>query len=82
MRIVIYGYKDPNHMVMNEGDIVQFGECPVEIKPSESITTFVDGVVDSSRYYVVRIKVSCNQSMRGTFLTLELLRIQNQVGQH
>lgn len=26
------------------------------MKPGESITTFVDGVIDSSRYYVLRIK--------------------------
>lgn len=31
----------------------------LEIKEGETLTNFVDGVVDSSRYYVVRIKVSC-----------------------
>lgn len=30
----------------------------LEIKPGESITNFVDGVIDSSRYYVVRLKVN------------------------
>lgn len=28
----------------------------IEIKSNESITHYVDGVVDSSRYYVIRIK--------------------------
>lgn len=32
-----------------------FSRCK-EIKPQESITPFVDGVIDSSRYYVLRIK--------------------------
>lgn len=29
----------------------------IEIKPGEGIMNFVDGVIDSSRYYVVRLKV-------------------------
>lgn len=33
----------------------------LEIKAGETTTYYVDGVVDSSRYYVVRIKVSCYQ---------------------
>jgi hypothetical protein len=28
-----------------------------EIKPGENVTNFVDGVIDSSRYYAVRLKV-------------------------
>lgn len=35
----------------------------IEIKPSDSITTFVDAVIDSSRYYVVRIKVKSDETM-------------------
>lgn len=28
----------------------------IEIKPNDSVTLYVDGVIDSSRYYVLRIK--------------------------
>ncbi len=53
---MIYGFKDPNHQVVDDSHIAPFGECPVEVKASENITTYVDGVIDSSRYYVLRIK--------------------------
>ena len=32
-------------------------ECPVEIQPGETITSFIDAVIDSSRYFVLKIKV-------------------------
>jgi hypothetical protein len=35
-----------------------FAECPVEIKPNETITNFIDAVIDSSRYFALKIKVS------------------------
>jgi len=56
LRIVVYGFKDPEHQVVDDNHIVQFGECPVEVKAHENITTYVDAVIDSSRYYVLRIK--------------------------
>jgi hypothetical protein len=31
-------------------NITLFGECPIEVKPGESVIQFVDGVIDSSRY--------------------------------
>lgn len=40
----------------------------LEIKEGETLTNFVDGVVDSSRYYVVRIKVSCLLTHLSSFL--------------
>jgi hypothetical protein len=57
LRIVLYSYKDQNRQIMDTDSITPFGQCPIEIKPGESITNFADGVVDSSRYYVVRLKV-------------------------
>jgi hypothetical protein len=56
LRLVIYSYKDQNRLIMDAESITPFGQCPIEIKAGESITNFVDGVVDSSRYYVVRLK--------------------------
>ena len=44
--------KDPN-----DDDLVLFAECPIEIKPKEAITSYIDNVVDSSRYFVLKIKV-------------------------
>ena len=32
-------------------------ECPVAIQPGETITNFIDAVIDSSRYFVLKIKV-------------------------
>jgi hypothetical protein len=31
-------------------------ECFIEVKPGEDITYFLDAVIDSSRYYVLRLK--------------------------
>mmetsp|Transcript_11478 Transcript_11478/g.18804 ORF Transcript_11478/g.18804 Transcript_11478/m.18804 type:complete len:263 (-) Transcript_11478:232-1020(-) len=56
LRVAIYAFKDPLKTSVTEENIQQFGECPIEVKPGETIISFVDGVIDSSRYYVVRIK--------------------------
>lgn len=56
LRIALYSYKDQSRLIMDPDNIIPFGQCPIEIKPGESITNFVDGVIDSSRYYVVRLK--------------------------
>ena len=63
LRIVIYRYKnptDPTSIILTSNDderMELFAECLVELKPKENIIPFVDAVIDSSRYYVVRIKV-------------------------
>lgn len=33
LRIVIYGFKDPKRLVVNDEDIVFFGECPIGESP-------------------------------------------------
>lgn len=48
--------QDPMRMNMTAENLNIFGQCPIEIKPHENITPYVDAVIDSSRYYVVRIK--------------------------
>lgn len=54
MRIVLYRYKDESTLLASDENLVQFAECPIEIKPKEDITPFVDSVADSSRYFVIR----------------------------
>ncbi len=56
LRIILYSYKDANHLTMTPENIVPLGQCPMEVKHGENITTYVDAVIDSSRYYVLRLK--------------------------
>ena len=56
LRIVLFSYKDPQSLSTAEENLVEFGECPIEVKPKEDIMAFVDAVIDSSRYYVIRLK--------------------------
>ena len=56
LRIVLFSYKDPQSLSTAEENLVKFGECPIEVKPKEDIIAYVDAVIDSSRYYVIRLK--------------------------
>jgi hypothetical protein len=56
MRIVLYAYKDSTTLLETDENLVQFGECPIEVQPAEDITKYVDAVIDSSRYFVLRMK--------------------------
>lgn len=56
LRISIYSYKNPQSLATSEDNLVLFGECPIEVPPKGDITYFVDAVIDSSRYYVIRLK--------------------------
>jgi hypothetical protein len=56
LRIVLYSYKNPASLSTCADNLVVFGECPIEVKPREDIIAFVDAVIDSSRYFVLRIK--------------------------
>lgn len=52
----IYSYNDPKSLAASPENLTLFGECPIEVQPKGDIIAFVDGVIDSSRYYVVRIQ--------------------------
>lgn len=56
LRIALYSFKDPAKTVVSDDNLQFFGECPIELKVDDSLTTYVDGVIDSSRYYVIRVK--------------------------
>lgn len=56
LRIVLYRYKDPESSSSSDENLINFAECPIAVKPKEDITPYVDAVIDSSRYYVLRIK--------------------------
>lgn len=56
LRICIYSFKDPKTLNTAAENLIFFGQCPIDVKPKEDITPFVDAVIDSSRYYVLRIK--------------------------
>lgn len=54
LKIVLYRYKDPAS-TSTVDNLIIFAECPISVKPKEDITPFVDAVIDSSRYYVLRL---------------------------
>lgn len=56
LRISLYRYKDEKTLLTTPENLVLFGECPIQIEPKGDLTPFVDGVADSSRYFVIRIK--------------------------
>ena len=49
MKVVLYG-----------ADGAEFGECPITVQPREDILKFVEGVIDSSRYFVLRLVDKAN----------------------
>lgn len=55
-RIVIYRLKDSSTTLTSDENLIYFAECPIEVKPKGDITAFVDAVIDSSRYYVLKIQ--------------------------
>lgn len=54
LRIVLYRYKDESTLLSSDENLIQFAECPIAVNPKEDITPFVDSVIDSSRYFVLR----------------------------
>jgi len=56
LRIVIYRFNDPTTVLTTPENLTAFAECHIEVKPKEDITGYVDAVIDSSRYYVLRIQ--------------------------
>jgi len=56
LKITVYAYRDPTKLLASEDNLAKFAECPIEVPPKGDITPFVDAVIDSSRYYVLRIK--------------------------
>lgn len=56
LRLAIYSYKDSKSLASTDDNLQLFGECPIFLKAHGDIAPFVDAVIDSSRYYVVRIK--------------------------
>eukprot|EP01036_Dinobryon_divergens_P024534 gene24534-32996_t len=55
LRIVVYSPKDGKSAIFDE-NIQIFCESRIEVKPGENILSFVDGVIDSSRYFVIRVQ--------------------------
>ena len=56
LRIALYAYKDTTTLMETNENLVPFCECPIEVKPKGEITSYVDAVIDSSRYFVIRAK--------------------------
>ena len=56
LRVSMYAYKDPKSTVDADENLVHFCDCPIEVKPKESLNGMVDSVVDSGRYFVLRAK--------------------------
>lgn len=54
LRIVLYRYKDESTYLATPENLIQFAESLIAINPSEDITPYVDSVVDSSRYFVLK----------------------------
>ena len=56
LRLVLYAYRDTSTLMSTDENLIFFGECPIEVTPGEDVTTYVDAVIDSSRYFVLRLK--------------------------
>jgi len=56
LKVSIFAYRDPTKLLASDENLAKFAECPIEVEPKGDITPFVDAVIDSSRYYVLRIK--------------------------
>eukprot|EP01041_Mallomonas_annulata_P009249 gene9249-19199_t len=56
LKVSIYRFIDATTVLTTPENITLFAECHIEVKPKEDITAFVDAVIDSSRYYVVKIQ--------------------------
>ena len=56
LRIAIFTYQDPLVQALTVENTTLFCECFVEVKPGGDVLQFVDAVIDSSRYFVLRIK--------------------------
>eukprot|EP01035_Chromulina_nebulosa_P017403 gene17403-22952_t len=56
VRLVLFNYKDQTNRNTNDENLSLFAECIIEIKPNESIESYIDEVVDSSRYFVIKLK--------------------------
>lgn len=54
LRIIIYRFKDEKSTLLSDDNLLLFGECPITIQAGENVMAFVDGVIDSSRYFVIR----------------------------
>lgn len=65
LRIVLYRYKDPTSFAVGD-NLLPFAECPIQMTPHEVITPFVDAVIDSSRYFAIRIKDPANPNRFAT----------------
>jgi len=66
LKVSIFAYRDPTKLLASDENLAKFAECPIEVEPKGDITPFVDAVIDSSRYYVLRIKDPA--SLRSTLL--------------
>ena len=56
LRIAIFTYQDILVQALTVENTTLFCECFVEVKPGGDVLQFVDAVIDSSRYFVLRIK--------------------------
>ena len=57
LRIVVFRYRDETTHRSTDDNLSLFCECVVQVTEDEDMTSFVDGVIDSSRYYVLRCDV-------------------------
>jgi uncharacterized membrane protein YgcG len=56
LKLKLFTYRDPECRSTADDNINFFGECPIEVKPKEDVSRFVDCVIDSSRYFAIRIQ--------------------------
>ena len=60
LRMVIFRYKNNLSLSKDPDNLIEFAACPIQVKPKEDIIQFVDSVIDSSRYFVIRFLFLCN----------------------
>lgn len=67
LRVIVYREPPLSMQPTDDSPHSIFAECPISLNPTEGdMLRFVDGVIDSSRYFVLRVKDS--KSERSTYI--------------
>lgn len=56
LAVRLYRFRDAGSTLTTDDNLELFAECPIHLEKDDALSKFVDEVVDSSRYFVLRCK--------------------------